>query len=156
MIVGVLCKIVEVIFDLLTPIIVARMIDVGVTGHDTGVVTHLGVLLMVFAVIGYCFTLVCQKMAALVSQGSGTDVRNALFEKVYELSTLRLDEIDGRRDALAAALAGELPIIAAGGVLEGAQARAKLEAGAALVQLYSGLIYRGPALVRECVRATAG
>ena len=41
-------------------------------------------------------------------------------------------------------------------VLEGAQARAKLEAGAALVQLYSGLIYRGPALVRECVRATAG
>lgn len=57
---------------------------------------------------------------------------------------------------LAAALAGELPIIAAGGVLEGAQARAKLEAGAALVQLYSGLIYRGPALVRECVRATAG
>ena len=57
---------------------------------------------------------------------------------------------------LAAALAGELPIIAAGGVLKGAQARAKLEAGAALVQLYSGLIYRGPALVRECVRATAG
>jgi dihydroorotate dehydrogenase len=57
---------------------------------------------------------------------------------------------------LAAALAGELPIIAAGGVLEGSQARAKLDAGAALVQIYSGLIYRGPALVRECVRATAG
>ena len=56
---------------------------------------------------------------------------------------------------LAAALAGELPIIAAGGVLEGAQARAKIDAGAALVQLYSGLIYRGPGLVRECVRATA-
>ena len=53
------------------------------------------------------------------------------------------------------ALAGELPIIAAGGVLEGAQARAKIDAGAALVQLYSGLIYRGPGLVRECVRATA-
>jgi dihydroorotate dehydrogenase len=56
---------------------------------------------------------------------------------------------------LAAALGGELPIIAAGGVLEGAQAHAKLEAGAALVQLYSGLIYRGPDLVGECVRATA-
>jgi dihydroorotate dehydrogenase len=56
---------------------------------------------------------------------------------------------------LAAALAGELPIIASGGVLEGAQARAKIDAGAALVQLYSGLIYRGPGLVRECVRATA-
>ncbi|NMF98568.1 quinone-dependent dihydroorotate dehydrogenase [Aromatoleum toluolicum] len=56
---------------------------------------------------------------------------------------------------LAQALAGELPIIAAGGVLDGRGARAKLEAGAQLVQLYSGLIYRGPALVQECVRATA-
>ncbi|ATE59715.1 quinone-dependent dihydroorotate dehydrogenase [Thauera sinica] len=55
---------------------------------------------------------------------------------------------------LADALGGELPIIAAGGVLDGRGARAKLEAGAVLVQLYSGLIYRGPGLVRECVRAT--
>lgn len=55
---------------------------------------------------------------------------------------------------LASALAGELPIIAVGGVLDGRGARAKLEAGAALVQLYSGLVYRGPGLVRECVRAT--
>lgn len=56
---------------------------------------------------------------------------------------------------LAAALGDELPIIAAGGVLDGTQARAKLDAGARLVQLYSGLIYRGPELVRECVQATA-
>ncbi len=56
---------------------------------------------------------------------------------------------------LSAALAGELPIIAAGGITDGARARAKLEAGATLVQLYSGLIYRGPALVPECVAATS-
>ena len=55
---------------------------------------------------------------------------------------------------LAQALQGELPIIGAGGILDGRQARAKLEAGAQLVQLYSGLIYRGPCLVRECVAAT--
>jgi dihydroorotate dehydrogenase len=55
---------------------------------------------------------------------------------------------------LAQALAGELPIIAAGGVTDGARAKAKLEAGAALVQIYSGLIYRGPELVKECVAAT--
>lgn len=55
---------------------------------------------------------------------------------------------------LAHLLAGEIPIIAAGGVLTGAQARAKLAAGATLVQLYSGLIYRGPELVRDCVAAT--
>lgn len=53
------------------------------------------------------------------------------------------------------ALAGELPIIAAGGVLDGRGAKAKLDAGADLVQLYSGLIYRGPTLVGECVRATS-
>lgn len=55
---------------------------------------------------------------------------------------------------LASALAGELPIIAAGGVLSGPDAVAKLDAGAALVQVYSGLVYRGPALVRACVTAT--
>jgi dihydroorotate dehydrogenase len=55
---------------------------------------------------------------------------------------------------LARALAGELPIIAAGGITSGERARAKLEAGATLVQLYSGLIYKGPQLVAECVDAT--
>jgi dihydroorotate dehydrogenase len=55
---------------------------------------------------------------------------------------------------LATTLAGELPIIAAGGVTDGAKAKAKLDAGAALVQIYSGLIYRGPELVKECVAAT--
>ncbi len=56
--------------------------------------------------------------------------------------------------SLAKALAGELPIIAAGGITSGARARAKLDAGAALVQIYSGLIYRGPQLVTECIEAT--
>jgi dihydroorotate dehydrogenase len=56
--------------------------------------------------------------------------------------------------ALAKSLQNELPIIAAGGVFDGRQARAKLDAGAKLVQIYSGLIYRGPALVREAVAET--
>jgi dihydroorotate dehydrogenase len=56
--------------------------------------------------------------------------------------------------ALATQLAGALPIIAAGGILDGADALAKIDAGAALVQLYSGLIYRGPELVTECIAAT--
>ena len=55
---------------------------------------------------------------------------------------------------LAQALAGELPIIAAGGITSGTRARAKIDAGATLVQIYSGLIYRGPQLVRECIDAT--
>ena len=58
--------------------------------------------------------------------------------------------------ALAKALANELPIIAAGGIVDGAKAKAKLAAGAQLVQIYSGLVFRGPELVRECVAMTKG
>ncbi|HNH88911.1 MAG TPA: quinone-dependent dihydroorotate dehydrogenase [Thiobacillaceae bacterium] len=57
--------------------------------------------------------------------------------------------------AFHAALAGEVPLIGAGGILTGADAREKIAAGAELVQFYTGLIYRGPALVRECVEALA-
>jgi dihydroorotate dehydrogenase len=57
--------------------------------------------------------------------------------------------------ALARDLEGALPIIGAGGILSGADAVEKLQAGATLIQLYSGLIYRGPALVRECVESCA-
>lgn len=47
-----------------------------------------------------------------------------------------------------------IPIIGVGGILSGADAKAKLEVGASLVQVYSGFIYRGPELIRECVEAT--
>jgi dihydroorotate dehydrogenase len=52
-------------------------------------------------------------------------------------------------------LGGDVPIIGVGGILSGDDARAKIAAGASLVQLYTGFIYRGPALVGECVRALA-
>jgi dihydroorotate dehydrogenase len=54
------------------------------------------------------------------------------------------------------ALAGEVPIVGAGGILCGADAQAKMDAGADLVQFYTGLIYRGPGLVKECVEALRG
>jgi dihydroorotate dehydrogenase len=57
--------------------------------------------------------------------------------------------------AFAAELKGEVVLIGAGGILSGADANEKLAAGASLVQLYTGLIYRGPALVAECVRTIA-
>ena len=56
---------------------------------------------------------------------------------------------------LAGTLSGRLPIIGVGGIFSGADAVAKLRAGASLVQIYSGFIYRGPALVHECVEAIA-
>jgi dihydroorotate dehydrogenase len=57
--------------------------------------------------------------------------------------------------ALARALDGALPIIGVGGILSGADAKEKIDAGATLVQLYTGLIYRGPELVAECAKALA-
>ncbi len=54
---------------------------------------------------------------------------------------------------LAAELQGALPIIGVGGILSGADAAEKMQAGASLVQIYSGMIYRGPALVGECCAA---
>ncbi len=57
--------------------------------------------------------------------------------------------------ALRARLPSRFPIIGVGGVMSGEDARAKIAAGADLVQIYTGLIYRGPALVRECALALA-
>jgi dihydroorotate dehydrogenase len=54
---------------------------------------------------------------------------------------------------LSVALGGEIPIIGVGGILSGADAAEKLDAGATLVQIYTGLIYRGPELISECVSA---
>nr|WP_245176237.1 quinone-dependent dihydroorotate dehydrogenase [Cupriavidus sp. AcVe19-6a] len=55
--------------------------------------------------------------------------------------------------ALHAVVGDAVPIIGVGGIFSGADARAKIDAGAKLVQVYSGLIYRGPALVRDCAAA---
>ena len=57
---------------------------------------------------------------------------------------------------LAETLAGRLPIIAAGGITEGQHAAEKIQAGASLVQVYSGFIYKGPELIRQSVDAIAG
>ncbi len=54
---------------------------------------------------------------------------------------------------LHAALQGALPIIGVGGIMSAADAKEKMEAGASLIQIYSGLIYRGPALVGEIAQA---
>jgi len=56
---------------------------------------------------------------------------------------------------LAAEMAGRVPIIGVGGIMNAADARAKIAAGASLVQIYTGLIYRGPALVGELARELA-
>lgn len=91
MVIGPACKLIEVIFDLLTPLVIAQMIDKGIGAHDVNAVVHYGMLLGAMAVIGISFTLVCQKMAALTSQGMGTDIRGALCGHINKLSYAELD-----------------------------------------------------------------
>lgn len=91
MVIGPACKLIEVIFDLLTPLVIAQMIDKGIGAHDANAVIHYGMVLGAMAVIGISFTLVCQKMAALTSQGMGTDIRGALYEHINKLSYAELD-----------------------------------------------------------------
>lgn len=91
MVIGPACKLIEVIFDLLTPLVIAQMIDKGIGSHDVNAVIHYGMVLAAMAVIGISFTLVCQKMAALTSQGMGTDIRGALYEHINKLSYAELD-----------------------------------------------------------------
>lgn len=91
MVIGPACKLIEVIFDLLTPLVIAQMIDKGIGSHDVSAVIHYGMLLAAMAVIGISFTLVCQKMAALTSQGMGTDIRGALYGHINKLSYAELD-----------------------------------------------------------------
>lgn len=91
MVIGPACKLIEVIFDLLTPLVIAQMIDHGIGAHDVDAVVHYGMVLAAMAVIGISFTLVCQKMAALTSQGMGTDIRGALYQHINKLSYAELD-----------------------------------------------------------------
>lgn len=91
MVIGPACKLIEVIFDLLTPLVIAQMIDKGIGAHDVNAVVRYGAVLAAMAVIGISFTLVCQKMAALTSQGMGTDIRGALYGHINKLSYAELD-----------------------------------------------------------------
>lgn len=91
MVIGPACKLIEVIFDLLTPLVIAQMIDKGIGAYDVNSVVHYGMVLAAMAVIGISFTLVCQKMAALTSQGMGTDIRGALYRHINKLSYAELD-----------------------------------------------------------------
>lgn len=81
-------KSIEVVGDLLTPLIIARMIDVGITSGNIYDIIRYGLLLVLIACIGFAFTIFCQYNASIVSQGIGTDLRSALFVKVQELSSV--------------------------------------------------------------------
>ena len=81
---------------------------------------------------------------AVADDPRGSEVGGLSGKPLFDRSTAVLAGMHAR-------LQGRIPLIGVGGILDGSDAAEKMELGASLVQLYSGLIYRGPALVAECV-----
>lgn len=86
-IIGPVFKLLEAIFELLVPLVIKNMIDIGINGDGgKSYLIKQGVLLLIFAATGLCSTLVCQFIASRVSQRFGTDVRNDYFKHINSLS----------------------------------------------------------------------
>lgn len=105
-------------------------------------------------------TLLAEGMDAVIATNTTLD-RSAVADSPYAseaggLSGAPLTDMSTEViRLLAAELKGQMPIIGVGGIFSGADAADKIAAGASLVQLYSGFIYRGPELIRECADAIA-
>ena len=93
-IIGPLCKLFEAILELLVPLVMADIIDVGInTLHDGGYVLRMGGLMALLAAMGLCSALFCQYFASRASQGAGTKIRRELFAHISSLSYSELDRL---------------------------------------------------------------
>lgn len=96
---GPIFKLVEAIFELLVPLVIADMINNGINGNLSAddarnYILSRGGLLLLFAFIGICSTIVCQFFASRASQGFGTEVRNDLFMHINTLSFKEIDKFN--------------------------------------------------------------
>lgn len=92
-IVGPLCKLTEAIFELIVPLVMAKIIDVGIKNGDSDYIWQNGIILIILAVCGLSFALVCQYMASAASQGVGTRLRADLYSHINTLSFRELDRL---------------------------------------------------------------
>ncbi|MBE6889815.1 MAG: ABC transporter ATP-binding protein [Ruminococcaceae bacterium] len=90
---GPACKLIEAIFELIVPLVMADIIDNGILTGDENVVWQGGVKLIIFAVCGLSFTLVCQYLASVASQGVGTKLRHDLYAHINTLSYKEIDKL---------------------------------------------------------------
>lgn len=91
--IGPLCKLTEAIFELIVPLVMAKIIDVGIANGDTEYIWKHGLILVLLAVLGLSCALVCQYMASVASQGVGTALRHDLYAHINTLSYSELDKI---------------------------------------------------------------
>lgn len=91
-ILGPIFKLIEAIFELIVPLIMANIIDIGIQNKDISYVLKMGLLLVIIGIIGLASSLTCQRYAALASQGLGTTVRNELFTHINTFSHKEIDK----------------------------------------------------------------
>lgn len=92
-ILGPIFKLIEAILELFIPIVMAKIIDVGVRNSDITYIFKMGGILILLGVSGLGFALICQYYASIASQGVGTSIRSALFKHINTLSHTEIDKI---------------------------------------------------------------
>lgn len=90
---GPACKLTEAIFELIVPLVMAEIIDIGVARGDTDFILRRGITLIILAVCGLSCALVCQYMASVASQGVGTRLRADLYAHINTLSYKEIDAL---------------------------------------------------------------
>ena len=86
-------KLIEVAFELIVPLIVSTIIDIGIENGDKIYIIKRCLLLGLFGILGLCSTLVAQYFSAKASVGFATDIRHALFKHIGKLSYSQLDSL---------------------------------------------------------------
>lgn len=86
-------KLIEVAFELIVPLIVSTIIDIGIENGDKVYIIKRCLLLGLFGILGLCSTLVAQYFSAKASVGFATDIRHALFKHIGKLSYSQLDSL---------------------------------------------------------------
>lgn len=92
-IVGPTFKLIEAIFELIVPLVMARIVDIGIKNNDISYILFMGGIMVGLGLLGLGCAITCQYNAAKASQGFGTVLRNDLFKHIYSLSHAELDKI---------------------------------------------------------------
>ncbi len=93
-IIGQTSKLIEAIFEVIVPLIMAAIVDNGIKGNmGKGYVYKMGGVLILLGVLGLCFALICQYLASKASQSVGTVMRNDMFRHINSLSHAELDRL---------------------------------------------------------------
>ncbi len=93
-----LFKLLEATFELLVPIVIARIIDIGIAGRDSNYIIKMGILLVTLAVIGLTSAIIAQYFSAKAATGFGTKLRDDLFAHILGFSHAEIDVLG--RDTL--------------------------------------------------------